>query len=133
MRRFLHRLANLFRRRAAEREMAREIQAHLALLQEDFERQRLAPAEAALAARRAYGGVERSKELHREARSFRWMEELARDVRYAWHNLARNPGFTAAAVMALALGIGANAAIFGFFNAIAFKRFRWPIPAAWCA
>ncbi len=122
MRRFLARCANLFRRRGAEREMNREIESHLALLREGFERQGMPPAEAALAARRAYGGVEQSKELHREARSFLWIEELARDVRYGWHNLARNPGFTAVAVAALALGIGVNAAIFGFFNAIAFKQ-----------
>ena len=122
MRRFLARLANLFRRRAAEREMTREIGAHLALLAEDFERQGLAPAEAAMAARRAYGGVEQSKELHRETRSFAWIEHLARDVRYGWHNLRRHPGFTVVAVLALALGIGVNAALFGFYNAIAFKQ-----------
>ena len=102
--------------------MNREIESHLALLQEDFERHGIAPAEAALAARRAYGGVEQSRELHRDARSFLWIEELARDVRYGWQNLLRNPGFTLVAVVALALGIGVNAAIFGFFNAIAFKQ-----------
>jgi hypothetical protein len=54
MPRFLWRMANLFRRRAAEREMKREIASHLALLQEEFERRGLAPEDAALAARRAY-------------------------------------------------------------------------------
>ena len=80
MRRFLWRMANLFRKRAAEREMKREIDSHLSLLQEEFERRGLAPEEAALASRRAYGGVEQSKELHREARSFVWVEQLLRDL-----------------------------------------------------
>ena len=70
MHRFFARFVNLFRGEHAERELAREIEAHLALLQDSFERRGLAPAEARLAARRAYGGVEQAKELHREARSF---------------------------------------------------------------
>jgi len=123
MRRFLARFANLFRRRSAEREMAREIESHLALLREDFERRGLSPEEAALAARRAYGGVEQSKELHRDARSFLWIEQLVKDVHYGWHNLLRNPGFTLVAVIALTLGIGANATIYGIYNAAALKPF----------
>ena len=66
MRRFFARLANLFRGPRAEREMAREIASHLALLAEDFERRGMSADEAALAARRSYGGVEQAKELHRE-------------------------------------------------------------------
>ena len=122
MRRFLARFASLFRGRRAEGEMAREIASHLALLQEDFERRGLSPQEAALAARRAYGGVELAKELHREVRSFVWIEQLYKDVGYAWRNLLRNPGFTVLAAVALALGIGANATIFGIYNAVALKQ-----------
>ncbi len=122
MRRFFLRLANLFRVGRAEREMAREIEAHLALLQEDFERQGMPPEEARLAAKRAYGGVEQTKELHRDARSFVWIEQFFKDVRYGWSNLRRNPGFTLTAVIALALGIGVNATIFGIYNAVALKQ-----------
>ncbi|HEY4362661.1 MAG TPA: ABC transporter permease [Bryobacteraceae bacterium] len=122
MRRSLSRLVNLFRRGGAERELAREIQAHLALLAEDFERQGMPPAQAALAARRAYGGIEQAKELHREARSFLWMEQVLKDLRYGWSNLMRNPGFTFTAVVALALAIGANISLFVIYDAIILKQ-----------
>ena len=126
MRRVLARLANLFRRGPAEREMAREIASHLALIAEDFERAGMSPREAALAARRVYGGVEQSKELHRDARTFVSIEQLHRDVRYAWRNLWRAPGFTLVAVVALALGLGVNLTIFGVYDALVLK----PLPIA---
>ena len=126
MRRFLLRFANLFRAGRAEREMSREIEAHLTLLQEDFERGGMPPEEARLAAKREYGGVEQAKELHRAERSFVWIEQIFKDVRYGWINLLRNPGFTLTAVIALALGIGVNATVFGVYNAVALK----PLPIA---
>jgi predicted permease len=118
MRRFLAQVANLFRGRTAEREMSREIESHLALLEENFRARGLPPHEARLAAQRAYGGVERAKELHREARSLVWLEHIAKDFRYGVRNLARAPGFTAVAVLTLALGIGANTAIFSLIDAV---------------
>ena len=94
MRRFISRFANSLRSNRAESEMAREIVAHLTLLQDEFERQGMSPEDARRAAKRAYGGVEQAKELHREARSFMWIEQFAKDIRFG----IRSPGFALTAI-----------------------------------
>src|SRR3984893_4902940 len=128
MRRALAKLVNLVSPRRADSEMTREIDAHLTLLQDEFEHQGMAPEDARLAARRAYGGVEQTKELHRETRSFVWIEQFAKDVRYSARNLRRTPGFTLTAVAALALGIGATTAIFSIVNTVVLKALPVPDP-----
>src|SRR5262249_599054 len=69
-----------------------------------------------------FGGIDQTKEAHREDRSFIWIEQFLKDVRYSARNLFRNPGFTFFIVLALALGIGANATIFALYNAVGIKR-----------
>lgn len=125
-RRFIAKLCNLFRHRLAERDLAREIASHLALMEEDFQRRGMAPHKAQLAAKRAYGGIEQAKELHRDERSFVWLEQTLRDLRYACGDLARNPGFAIIVVLTLTLGIGVNATLFSAYNAVALK----PLPVA---
>src|SRR6476660_8424236 len=80
-RRFWRRLAVLFRDEHAENELAREVRAHLTLLEDDFQRLGLSAADARLAARRAFGGVEQAKERQRDARSFVWLADAQRDMR----------------------------------------------------
>jgi hypothetical protein len=90
-RRLVAKIGGLFRRMRAEDELAREVAAHLALLQDDFERRGLTPVEARLAARRAYGSVDRAKEAYRDERSFVWLEQALQDLRHACRSLAKSP------------------------------------------
>ncbi len=123
LRRLVLRLSSVLRPGRGEPDLARELDAHLTLLSAEFQRRGLTSDEARLAARRALGGVERAKDLHRDARSIVWLDDLRRDVRYASRTLGRTPGFTTAAVLMLALGIGINTTVFVVTNAIVFKGF----------
>jgi putative ABC transport system permease protein len=121
VRRFLLRLLNAYRRDRAEDDLAREVTSHLALLEDEHRRRGLPPDEARYAARRAMGSVALAKDLHRDARSFVWVEDLRRDLRHALRNVRRSPGFTLIAVAALGLGIGVNTSFFTIFNAICLR------------
>lgn len=126
LRRAAHHLLALLRKRRLERELEGEIEAHLELAERDALARGLSPEEARREARLRFGGVEQVKELHRERRSFVWLEALMRDLRYGLSALARSPGFTASVVGVLALGIGANVAMFSVVDAVMLK----PLPFA---
>ena len=110
--RLLRRLVASLRPDRAERELAREIAVHLGLLEDQLVRQGMSPGDARAAARRAMGGAEQAKDLHRDARAFAWIDDARRDVGHGLRWLRRTPGFAGVAVVTLALGIGANTAIF---------------------
>ena len=121
MRRFVERLLQLLRVRDPEAELAREIEAHVALVQEAYEARGLTPSEARRAALVALGGIEQTKELHRQARSFLWIEDARQDVVHTLRLLRRSPLFTITAAASLAIGIGANTAIFSVANSLLFQ------------
>ena len=120
------RLWNFFRPDRAERQLAREMDAHAALLQEQLQRRGLTHDEAVLATRRRLANVERTKELHRDARSFPWLEDARRDLRYATRTLARTPGFTCLALLTLALGIGSVTVIYSVIHNVLLDPLPYP-------
>jgi hypothetical protein len=91
LRRFVLRLLNVVRPGLAEEELARETAAHLALLEEDYRCRGMTADDARLAARRAFGGVEQTKDRQRDARSFVWLDDARRDLQYSARLLKRNP------------------------------------------
>src|SRR6185436_2006509 len=111
-RRFLRRLASLVQPGRADQDLDREIAAHLTLLEDEFQHRGQSPDEARRSARLALGGVEQTKERHRDARTWRWLDDLRRDTQYAVRVLRRQPATALAAILSLAVGIGLNAAVF---------------------
>jgi predicted permease len=118
MRALWQRILAFVRGRRMEEDLSAEIESHLAMQEAEFRAQGMDSVAARAAARREFGGVAQAMEDYRERRGLPWLETLARDTRYAVRGLRHNPGFTAAAVLSLALGIGANTAIFSLFHAL---------------
>jgi predicted permease len=110
-----------FRRGRLERDMQLEMQQHIDRAAERLVARGLSPDEAHLAARREFGNLGYMKEQGRDARGAVWLESVRADLRYAWRALRASPAFATVAVLSLAIGIGANTAIFSLINAVMLK------------
>jgi predicted permease len=133
------RFAALFRKRRLEEGLEEELRSHLEMAVELNLRNGMSPEEARREAFLSFGGVARTKEIYREQRGLPMLETALQDVRYGLRMLSKTPGFTAVAVVSLALGIGANTAIFTLIDAVLLKMLpvrnpqelvllRWSVP-----
>ncbi len=119
------RLLAIGRREQLDKQLVEDIETHLELVARDLIAQGETPQEAMAAARRQIGNVTNLRLEAREAWSFPALEAIAQDFRYALRGLRRTPGFTTTVILTLALGVGANTAIFGVIDRLMFKPYPY--------
>jgi predicted permease len=128
IRAWLFRLAGLFRKETSDRELSAEMESHLQLHIEDNLRAGMNADEARRLALIKLGGIEQTKEAYRERKGLRVLETFLQDLRFAARMLRKNSGVTTIVVLTLALGVGANTAVFGLVNGILVQRLPVPAP-----
>ncbi|HEX8766245.1 MAG TPA: ABC transporter permease, partial [Candidatus Acidoferrum sp.] len=116
-------------RRPADEDFARELESHLEMLAQENRRRGMTPEEARRVARVRLGGVTQISERHREMHTLPLLETFVQDLRYGVRTLRKSPGFTSVAVLTLALGIGANSAIFSVFDSVMLESL--PVEKPW--
>src|SRR5579862_7604719 len=124
----LSRLVNLFRRSRMETELDRELQFHLQMEADRLVQAGMTPEDARRAALKRFGGVAQTKESYRATGGLPSIESLLQDVRYAARSLRKQPGFTAIAILTLAVGIGANTAIYTVLDATMLRSLPYRDP-----
>jgi len=126
---WVSRLWGTLRRHRTDRDLEEELRLHLELAAEDARRRGGSPESAGRAARIQAGGIAQAMDALRDQRGLPWLQDLVSDVRYGCRMLAKNPGFTLVAVVSLAIGIGANTAVFSFADTLLLRPLTVPRPA----
>jgi predicted permease len=128
LRSFFSRLRGMLGKSRSDDELNSELRAHLEALTEENVRRGMSSEEARYAARREFGGFEQTKESYRDLRGLPFVETFLQDVRIGFRSLLKRPGFTAIAILTLALGIGVNTSLFTVVHGVLFSPLPFPEP-----